>query len=208
MVGREIIGAPGEARQGVRPTYDIDSLTDVALRVFAERGFDGSSMDDVARAAGIAKASIYHHISGKEELLRRGLDRALTALFAVLAERAATAGCPIERLEYIYRRVATLALELRYELTVLVRVRGNSEAERDAMTRRRTFDEAVTAIVRAAQAAGEFDKKLDPSLSVRLMFGMVNSIVEWYRPDGSLPIGAIADALALIVFKGVGGYGK
>ena len=203
MVGREIIGVPGETRQVVRQPYDIDSLTDVALRVFAERGFDGSSMDDVARAAGIAKASIYHHISGKDELLRRGLDRALTALFAVLDEPGAVGGLPLARLEYIYRRVATLALELRYELTVLVRVRGNSDAERDAMLRRRAFDERVSAIVRAAQAAGEFDPGLDAALTVRLMFGMVNSIVEWYRPDGPLPIERIADALVHIVFHGV-----
>lgn len=205
MVGREIIGVAGETRQVVRQPYDIDTLTDVALRVFAERGFDGSSMDDVARAAGIAKASIYHHISGKDELLRRGLDRALTALFAVLDEPGAADGRPIERLQYIYRRVATLALELRHELTVLVRVRvrGNSDAERDAMLRRRSFDERVTAIVRAAQKAGEFDPKLDASLAVRLMFGMVNSIVEWYKPDGPLPIERIADALVKIVFNGV-----
>jgi AcrR family transcriptional regulator len=203
MVGREIIRSAGETRQVVRQPYDIDTLTDVALRVFAERGFDGSSMDDVARAAGIAKASIYHHISGKEELLRRGLDRALTALFAVLDEPGAGEGRPIDRLQYIYRRVATLALELRYELTVLVRVRGNSDAERDAMVRRRAFDESVTAIVRDAQTAGEFDAKLDASLAVRLMFGMVNSIVEWYKPDGPLPIGRIADALVQIVFSGV-----
>ncbi len=203
MVGREIIGSAGETRQVVRQPYDIDSLTDVALRVFAERGFDGSSMDDVARAAGIAKASIYHHIAGKEELLRRGLDRALTALFAVLDEPGAAAGRPIERLRYIYRRVAILALELRFELTILVRVRGNSSAERDAMVRRRAFDERVAAIVREAQSAGEFDPTLDASLSVRLMFGMVNSIVEWYKPDGPLPIERIADALVHIVFSGV-----
>ena len=187
----------------MRQPYDIDTLTAVALRIFAERGFDGSSMDDVARAAGIAKASIYHHISGKEELLRRGLDRALTALFAVLDEPGAAAGRPIDRLQYIYRRVATLALELRFELTVLVRVRGNSNTERDAMVRRRAFDELVTAIVRNAQAAGEFDRALDASLAVRLMFGMVNSIVEWYKPDGPLPIERIADALVHIVFRGV-----
>jgi AcrR family transcriptional regulator len=187
----------------VRQPYGIDTLTDVALRVFAERGFDGSTMDDVARAAGIAKASIYHHISGKEELLRRGLDRALTALFAVLDEPGAAEGRPIGRLQYIYRRVATLALELRFELTVLVRVRGNSSAERDALLRRRSFDERVTAIVRNAQAAGEFDTNLDASLAVRLMFGMVNSIVEWYKPDGPLPIERIADALVHIVFRGV-----
>ena len=66
-------------RVEVRKPYDIDSLTDVALRVFAERGYDGATMDDVARAAGITKAGIYHHVTGKEALLARGLDRALDA---------------------------------------------------------------------------------------------------------------------------------
>ena len=71
------------------------------------------------------------------------------------------------------------------------------------MLRRRAFDERVTAIVRSAQNASEFDPSLDASLAVRLMFGMVNSIVEWYKPDGPLPIERIADALVQIVFDGV-----
>jgi AcrR family transcriptional regulator len=185
-----------------RRPYDIDRLTDVALAVFAERGFDGASMDDVARAAGITKAAIYHHVSGKEELLDRGLRRALEALYAVLDEPAATAGPPVERLRYIVRRVAELAVEVLPELTVLVRVRGNTETERLAIERRRGFDSAVTALVREAQATGGFDATLEASLVVRLIFGMCNSIVEWYRPGGRLHGEDIARALERIVFEG------
>ena len=123
----------------VRKPYDIDSLTDVALRVFAERGYDGASMDDVARAAGITKASIYHHVAAKEEFLARGLRRALDALFAILEEQRASAGEPYARLEYILRRVAETTLELLPELSVLFRVRGNSPTEREAIERRRRF---------------------------------------------------------------------
>jgi AcrR family transcriptional regulator len=192
---------PPAVEQPRRP-YDIDRLTDVALAVFAERGFDGASMDDVARAAGITKAAIYHHVTGKEELLDRGLRRALEALYAVLDEPSAAKGRPVERLRYIVRRVAELAIEVLPELTVLVRVRGNSETERHAIERRRGFDAAVTALVREAQAAGEFDATLEASVVVRLIFGMCNSIVEWYRPGGRLQREDIARALERIVFEG------
>jgi AcrR family transcriptional regulator len=188
--------------QQTRPTYDIDSLTDVALRVFAERGFDGASMDDVARKAGITKAAIYHHVSGKEELLERGLSRALEALFAVLEERSATAGTPRERVRYIVERVAALALGLRPELTVLVRVRGNSKTERRAIERRRSFDAIVTELVAQAQAAGEMDPALDAGLVVRLMFGLCNSLVEWYRPGGALRPETVVATVVRLVFDG------
>lgn len=186
-----------------RRPYDIDRLTDVALAVFAQRGFDGASMDDVARAAGITKAAIYHHVSGKEALLDRGLRRALEALFAVLEEPGATKGRPIERLRYIVRRVAELAVAVLPELTVLVRVRGNSETERNAIERRRTFDRRVAAIVREAQAAGEFDSSLDAAVVARLMFGMCNSLVEWYRPKGRFTAADISGAVERVIFDGV-----
>ncbi len=186
-----------------RRPYDIDRITDVALRVFAERGYDGASMDDVARAAGITKAAIYHHVASKEELLARGLERALEVLFGVLDEPKAIAGTPIERLRYVVRRVAELAIEVLPELTVLVRVRGNSKTERMAMERRRAFDAAVASIVHEAQDAGAFDGNLDAALVVRLVFGMCNSVVEWYRPSGSAAPSAIADAVVRIVFAGV-----
>ena len=190
-----------------RPQYDIDSLTDVALRVFAERGFDGASMDDVARSAGITKAAIYHHVSGKEELLERGLDRALVALYAVLQEDAAATGPPLERLRYIVKRVAELALALRPELTVLVRVRGNSRTERRALARRREFDALVAALVREAQATGDVDPAFDGGLVVRLVFGMCNSLVEWYRPGGALSAATVVAAVGHVVFDGTGPLG-
>ncbi len=185
-----------------RPPYDIDRLTDVALGVFAERGFDGASMDNVAAKAGITKAAIYHHVSGKEALLERGLNRALEALFAVLDDPRAAEGRAVDRLRFIIRRVAELVLALRPELTVLVRVRGNSDVERRALERRRAFDAVVTGIVRDAQAAGEFRPEVDARVVVRLIFGMCNSLVEWYRPEGPLPPETIAATVVQLVFDG------
>jgi AcrR family transcriptional regulator len=178
-------------------------LTQVALQVFAERGFDGASMDDVARKAGITKAAIYHHVSGKEALLERGLSRALEALFAVLEEPAAHTGAAIERLRFVVGSVAELALAFRPELAVLVRARGNSQVELSAIARRRAFDSAITAIVREAQAAGDVDPGLEPSLVVRLVFGMCNSVVEWIRPGGRLGPAMVAETIVHLVFEGM-----
>ncbi|MEA2721941.1 MAG: hypothetical protein QOJ39_3805 [Candidatus Eremiobacteraeota bacterium] len=185
-----------------RKPYDIDSLTDVALRVFADRGYDGASMDDVARAAGITKASIYHHVSGKEALLERGLGRALDALFAILDEPAARDGRAVDRLRHIVERVAETTLHLLPELTVLFRVHGASKSERNAVDRRRAFDRLVTDIIAQAQREGDVRRDLDPRLLARLIFGMSNSVVEWYR-SGSLSREAIARAVVAIAFDGV-----
>ncbi|MBV8749676.1 MAG: TetR family transcriptional regulator [Candidatus Eremiobacteraeota bacterium] len=185
-----------------RKPYDIDSLTDVALRVFAERGYDGASMDDVARAAGITKASIYHHVSGKEALLERGLGRALDALFAIIEEPAAREGRAIERLRHIVTRVAETTLQLLPELTVLFRIHGASKSEREAVERRRAFDRHVTEIIAGAQRDGDVRRDLDPRLAARLIFGMSNSVVEWYR-SGTLSRETIARAVVAIAFEGL-----
>jgi AcrR family transcriptional regulator len=186
-----------------RKPYDIDSLTDVALRVFAAKSYDGATMDDVARAAGITKASIYHHISGKEALLERGLKRALDALFAILDERASREGCAIGRLRAIVRRVAETTLELLPELSVLFRVRGSSSVVSKALERRRAFDRIVTELVEIAQRDGDVRADVDARLVTRLIFGMSNSVVEWYGSGSSIAPERLAAALAAVALRGI-----
>lgn len=188
---------------GGRRPYDLDGLTGVALRVFAERGYDGASMDDVALAAGITKAAIYHHVASKEALLARGLERALAALEAAVARARISEEPPLARVRGVVREATILALTLLPELTVLVRVRGNSPTERRAIARRRAIDREIAALVALAQAAGEIDPALDPELTVKLAFGTINATVEWYRPGGKLAPGALADAVEGLVFSGI-----
>ena len=186
-----------------RKPYDIDSLTDVALRVFAERGYDGASMDDVARAAGISKASIYHHVESKEALLARGLERALDALFAVLSEPAADRGPAVKRLAFIVRRAVEITLALLPELSVLFRLRANSLAAREAIARRRSFDRVIAELIAQAQAEGDVRTDIDPAVAARLVFGMSNSVAEWYRPDGGLNAGEVACAVETLALDGL-----
>ena len=79
------------ARRG-RPGHSLDSLLDTAVAVFIERGYEATSMDELAARLGVTKSAIYHHVPSKVELLRLALDRALNALFAVLDEPGALTG--------------------------------------------------------------------------------------------------------------------
>ncbi len=190
------------ARRG-RPGHSLDTLLDAAVALFNERGYEATSVDEVATRLGVTKSAIYHHVPSKVELLRLALDRALDALFAVTQETGATTGPAIDRLEYVVRgSVRVLAAELPF-VTLLLRLRGNTEIERTALQRRREFDRVVTGLVRAAEHEGDVRTDVDPAVISRLLFGTVNSLTEWYRPGGDLSADDLADAVVTITFSGL-----
>lgn len=187
---REGAGATGAAaparpaRRGRPARYTQDDLVAVVAQVFLERGYDAASMEDLARASGLTKSSLYHHVSGKEQLLRLAVNHALDALEGVFAEEGRRDDGAVHRLERVLRRTTEVLLaELPY-VTLLLRLRGNTEVEREALERRRSFDDRLAGFVQDAMAAGEIRSDVDPRLVTRLLFGMVNSLVEWYRPAG------------------------
>jgi AcrR family transcriptional regulator len=189
------------ARTGSRPVYDTVSLLAVAVQEFNTRGYDATSMEDLSRAAGITKSSFYHHVSGKEQLLRMALERALEELFGILEEPQAQDGSPTERLRHIVRRqVEVLTSSLPY-VTLLLRVRGNTETERWALARRRAFDATIASLVADAVAEGEVRADVEPSLAARLLSGTVNSIIEWYRP-GRPGLETLPDDVVRMVTEG------
>lgn len=185
-----------------RPGYDVTSLLAVAVDVFNERGYDGTSMDDLAGRLGVAKSAIYHHVASKQELLRLALDRALDGWAAVADATRALDAPAIDRLEFLVRgTVEVLQRDLPY-VTLLLRVHGNTDIERAALTRRRQFDRYVATLVREAEAAGDIRPDVDPATTARLLFGMVNSLVEWYRPGKRIDAG-LADAVCAVAFDGL-----
>jgi AcrR family transcriptional regulator len=181
----------------------MDAIVDFAVQVFLRRGYDGASLDQVAAAAGITKASIYYHADGKEALLARGAGRALDALFAVLEESGTREGREIDRLRHVVRRTVEITVERLPEVALLLRVRGNTATERWIVERRRRFDRLVAALVGEAQLKGEIRADIEAGLITRMLFGMLNSITEWYRPGGGLGVEGIVAAATRIAFEGL-----
>ena len=186
-----------------RPGYDQRAILDIAVAAFNEYGYDATSMGVLAARLDLSKAAIYHHFSSKEELLELALDEALTGLEGVLLEDSAVTGAGIDRLAWVLRgAVQVLAAKLP-SVTLLLRVRGNSDVERQALTRRRAFDRAVSALVVQAREEGSIRTDVDPRIVTRLVFGMVNSIVEWYRPGGPEDAAQLADDVLKLALDGL-----
>ncbi len=193
---------PAGATRPGRPGYDLPTLLAVAVEVFNQRGYDGTSMQDLSQRLGIAKSAIYHHVSGKEELLSLALNRTLDGLTSVVDQTRAVPAPAMRRLEHLVRGSAELLqAELPY-VTLLLRVRGNTEVERAALERRRQFDRYVAHLVTEAQRDGDIRPDVDPIVTARLLFGMVNSIVEWYRPVRGKKQ-SVTDTVCALAFDGL-----
>lgn len=190
------------ARRG-RPGYDLESLLRVAVAAFTERGFDGTSMEDLSRRLGISKSAIYHHVPSKDELLRLAVDRALDGLFAEAAALDTIEGPAIDKLEHLVRASVGVLIEQLPFVTLLLRIRGNTNVERAALARRKKFDRIVADLAGKAAADGDLRPDIDPNVSARLLFGMVNSIAEWYRPRGGGSAAVLADAITAVAFDGL-----
>ena len=102
----------------------------------------------------------------------------------------------------VRRSVEVLVDELPF-VTLLLRVRGNSKVERRALARRREFDHFVSELVAEAEREGNVRLDVDPALTSRLLFGMVNSLIDWYRPRKGLTRDQVADAMTAIAFDGL-----
>src|SRR5687768_13051 len=173
LVGAAAVSPPQPARRG-RPGYDRESLLRVAVEVFNERGYDGTSMEDLAQTLGITKSAIYHHVRSKDELLGLAVDHALDGLFEAAEDATEADGRAVERLEQLVRASIAVLVDRLPFVTLLLRVRGNTEVERAALARRRRFDRIVADMAEAAAAEGDLRPDVDPAVTARLIFGMVN----------------------------------
>ncbi|WP_210604048.1 TetR/AcrR family transcriptional regulator [Brevibacterium oceani] len=195
--------APKRSRRG-RPGYDRETLINKATEVFVARGYDGTSMDTVARELGITKSAIYHHVKSKEELLRLAINRGIDALDSAVEIESQRSGMgALERLRLAVHASVVILIEYHHSVTLLLRVRGNSAVEREAIEARRRIDAKIRALVEAAIAEGGLRADFTPGLVTRLLFGMVNSITEWYRPSYPVAPGVIAEAVTTMAFHGL-----
>ena len=185
-----------------RPGHDQQTVLRVAIELFNRQGYDAASMGDLARELGLTKSAIYHHVPSKEHLLERALDEALDELTTALdTVHADTSHTPEERLRAAVRSSVVVLAEHLPAVTLLLRVRGNTPAEQNALARRRDIDHRLAEMVREAADTGAIRADIDPLLASRLLFGMVNSMTEWLR-DGS-DVDALADTITTLAFDGL-----
>lgn len=190
------------ARRG-RPGYDQETVLRRAIELFNTQGYDATSIGDLARDLGLTKSAIYHHVPSKEALLTSALDEALDGLSAAVDEAAGAEGTAYVRLRGALEASVLILSEHLPAVTLLLRVRGNSAVELAALERRRQIDVRLADLVREAVAEGSLRDDLDPDVVSRLLFGMVNSLVEWLRPGGPVDADVLAQTVASLAFDGL-----
>jgi AcrR family transcriptional regulator len=193
---------PTDIRRG-RPGYDQRAVLDVAVDAFNEYGYDATSMGVLAERLGLSKSAIYHHFAAKEDILELALDEALTALENVLANANKPGAAASDRLAAVLRGAVNVLVDKLPAVTLLLRVRGNTDVERRALARRRAFDRAVASLVVEARDEGSLRSDIEPGIVARLLFGMINSIVEWYRPGGPVDAATLADDVLAVALDGL-----
>lgn len=198
-----MIPAAGVPRRRGRPGLDLAAVLERSVELFNQRGFDGTSMEDVAGHLGITKSAVYHHVPSKDALLGLALDRALSGLEEAAAQVRTMDGRAVNRLESLVRRSIEVLVERLPYVTLLLRVHGNSSVERDALARRRKLDRFAAALVKEAAGEGDLRPDVDPAVTARLLFGMVNSLAEWLRPGSAHTAAELADAVAAAAFDGL-----
>lgn len=187
-----------------RPGHDQETVLRRSIALFNRQGYDATSMGDLAKELGFSKSAIYHHINSKSDLLQQALDEALDNLEASLDAAAAAKGLTAgERLRLAIEGSIEVLVAHLPAVTLLLRVRGNSEVEKKALDRRRAIDDTLSSMVRDAADDGAIRDDLPAELISRLIFGQVNSLVEWVRPDGRYDAPTLAHAVTAIAFEGL-----
>ena len=194
---------PGPRRG--RPGYDQATVLRRAIDLFNRQGYDGTSMSDLAKELGLTKSAIYHHVDSREQLLAAALDEALDGLTDAIdaAVNASPGTSAADRLRAAVEQSVRILVDHLPAVTLLLRVRGNSEVELAALERRRVLDDKLASLVAEAAAEGAVRDDVSPDLISRLLFGMVNSVAEWYRPDGPVPAEDLAASITAIAFEGL-----
>jgi AcrR family transcriptional regulator len=182
-----------------------EEVYEAALRLFREKGYHATSMQDIAGVVGLYKGSLYHYIGGKEDLLIQVFERAMGALLAEV-ERIASdpAARPTAQLRAIIlahvRAVATNLDALTVYLHEWRALGGESLAR--VRAQRERYVELVNAVVERGLAVGEF-RSSDARIATLGLLGMCNWLCQWYQPGGRLSPSEIAERFADLVLDGL-----
>ncbi|MES1249000.1 MAG: TetR/AcrR family transcriptional regulator [Actinomycetota bacterium] len=182
-----------------------NELTRIAARLFAERGYHGTSTADLAEAMGVQKGSLYAHIESKADLLWE-VARDGAAAFHAALDQVPEEGPAVERIRAALRGHLRVVAEQLDTATVFTREWRYLEGERrDAfLAERRRYEERLRSLFREGREGGELRTDLDDVAAALLALSAVNWAYTWLRPGADTD--ALADRFTALLLDGMRGY--
>jgi AcrR family transcriptional regulator len=192
-------------RPALRERYDRRQREIVlaAARVFAQRGFERTSVQELTEAMGLTPAALYHYFPSKEELLVEVCDQLLDPLLDRARALAGQRDSPAERLRELVRLWVEHVIAHRDHMLVFQQVRPvveHGEQWRGVRSNRKRFERLLDDALEDAERTGEL-VHLDRRLALAALLGMVNHTAQWYRPRGRLSPEAIADGYVDLLLR-------
>jgi AcrR family transcriptional regulator len=174
-----------------------------AARLFAERGYDGTSISELTEATGLAAGGLYHYIEGKDDLLIAICDELLEPLLERAREIVATDTPPVAQFRELVAAWVAHVVEHRHHMLAFTQERQAIERERRwrrVRSQRRAFEQVLDDLLARGEADGSMTFA-DRRLSLLALLGMVNYTPQWVRPGGRLSAAEIAAGYCAMVLS-------
>src|SRR5712691_12495864 len=186
----------------------VDSRQEIlrtAARLFQQRGYDATSMNDVAAALKLSKGGLYHHFQSKDEILFHIMSHAMD----ITEERVINAARRIEGAEERLRTLIRLHIEVVIseqdrEITVMLHENHPLPAafRRKINARKKDYVHFVENLIADVQRQRNSATQVTPRAAAFALLGMINWVYQWYKPDGPLTGEAIVRHYTDIFFRG------
>lgn len=175
-----------------------------AARLFASKGFEGTSMRDISLACGISKSLLYHHFSNKDEIYARVAVGSTLELYLFVRDRIPD-GPPSQKICAFM--VATAEYFRRYRWAWIASTTAfwndpDRSRHKERLTRRDRFENFLRGLIQEAIDAGEI-RKVDVPMTGRLILSSLNWMHRWYNPNKSATPEQIAEIFFDMIFNGL-----
>ena len=183
-----------------------DDILLASAQIIRQKGFHAASMQDIADAVHLQKASLYHHFTSKQEILLRLLDQALDLMTERVAAAFAQALPADEKLcQGMDVYLETMADHSALASVLLFEHRSlEPEFRRRHIPRRDRFEALWREVIQEGVESGLF-RDPDPALSAKVLLGTMNWTMTWYHPDGPLTMRQISDHISALFLNGLRG---
>jgi TetR/AcrR family transcriptional regulator, cholesterol catabolism regulator len=177
-----------------------------SAQIISQKGFHATSMQDIAEAVHLQKASLYHHFSCKQEILLLLLDQALDLVTDRVASVMAQDLSADEKLrQAVCTYLETMADHAALAVVLLFEHRSlEPEYQKRHFPRRDRFEKLWLDLINEGVQTGIFQNS-SPAMAARAMFGTMNWTMTWYRPDGALSMSQICDRISALFMDGLRG---
>ena len=178
----------------------------IAARVFYEKSYDGASMQDIAKAVGLTKAGLYHHISSKDQLLYEIMNYGMDILDETVIDKVKNIADPRERLRQTIAGHIDLVVRARdLEITVILHENRSLRGalRKKINLRKKQYIQLLEEMIARVQEQAGGKRLLSPHIAAFALLGMVNWLYQWYRPEGPVKQSELTQAYIDFFFRGL-----